>query len=133
MMFRIQYLLGLLSAIFGVLYIFFGIVGWHSDTATAKDRAMPFFLSFVHLSVSGFLLYNSHRNRKTELNSLDSRISELLRTYTSLTPADISALIDVSLGEAQEHLLNIAPDHKHLKVVISANNTIRVYPKYAMN
>lgn len=132
-MFRIQYLLGLMSAIFGVLYIWFGIVGWNSDTATPKDRAMPFFLSFVHLLASGFLFYNSQKNSKTELNSLDTRISELLNIHGSLTPSDISALINVSLGEAQEHLLNISPNHKHLKVVISPNNTIRVYSKYAMN
>lgn len=40
MVYRIKYLLGIMAALFGLLYLLIGIVGW-SESATVADRWMP--------------------------------------------------------------------------------------------
>lgn len=64
MVYRIKYLLGIMAALFGLLYLLIGIVGW-SESATVADRWMPFALGSLHIGLATLLFWTSSRERPT--------------------------------------------------------------------
>lgn len=102
-MYRIKYLIGIFSGIFGLLYIFFGIVGFE-DARTFLDRYTAFMLAGVHTVVSAVVFASSYVDKKNQ----DKRVGEVIGALMLLHPVVSAQMIadetSLSVEDAQEYL-----------------------------
>ena len=109
-MYRIKYLFGIFSVIFGALYLLFGIVGFE-DARTLMDRWTAFVLCGVHVLAGGLLLMSSLRDKRKQ----DSHISELIRSLLLVHPTVSAELLaheaNMSVPDAQEYIEKFFHSH----------------------
>ena len=70
-MYRIKYLLGSMVAVFSLVYLLFGIVGWVDDGMSYADLLTTFILASVHLFGGVFLLLSSLKDYRAERLRVD--------------------------------------------------------------
>lgn len=102
-MYRIKYLIGIFSGIFGLLYIFFGIVGFE-DARTFWDRYTAFMLAGLHTVVSVVVFIGSYVDKRNQDKTVGEAISSLMLLHPVLSAQMIADETSISVEDAQEYL-----------------------------
>ncbi|GBD04991.1 hypothetical protein HRbin20_00568 [bacterium HR20] len=131
MVYRIKYLLGIMAALFGLLYLLIGIVGW-SESATATDRWMPFALGSVHVGLATLLFWTSSRERQLENARLERLLRLVLREQASVGARQFAELAGISPSEAEEFLRWASRRRSNL-VATGEGNAVRVWARHSLN
>ncbi|MCS7000234.1 MAG: hypothetical protein RML15_08365 [Bacteroidota bacterium] len=132
MLYRINYLLGIMAVLFGLLYLLFGIVGFSSDAPSVADRWMPFVLASIHVSVAVLLFWTSSRQRRVEQHRLERLLSLALQESSSVGVRDFAELAGISPAEAQEFLL-WSSRRRRVVVVVGKGTTLRAWARHSLN
>ena len=104
-MYRIKYLLGSMVAIFSLVYLLFGIVGWIDGTVDFADLLTCFVLASLHLGGGGYLLMSSLRDYRRERRRVDIVVRRLIRMNGGrVLAADLARQADISDDDAREYL-----------------------------
>jgi hypothetical protein len=104
-MYRIKYLLGSMVAVFSLVYLLFGIVGWVDGNVGFADLLTCFVLASVHLGVGGYLLLSSLREYKTEKRRVDTVVRRLIHDNGGrVLVNDVARLAEISDDDAREYL-----------------------------
>ncbi|MBL7998210.1 MAG: hypothetical protein JNL32_06175 [Candidatus Kapabacteria bacterium] len=107
-MHRVKFLFGSFSGIFGLLYVFFGIVGFQ-DSLTDSDRYVPFLLAALHLAIGGVLLWMSHRDKTNIERRIGERVTTLLMLQTPNIASIIAEEFSISEFDANEYVNTLIP------------------------
>lgn len=102
-MFRIKYLLGAFTGIFGLLYMAFGIIGW-DDALTASDKYMSFAIGGIFIVGALFLLRGSYVDRKNEKLRVNEAITALMLIHPTVSAEILASEVNISAEDAQEYL-----------------------------
>ncbi|GIV51959.1 MAG: hypothetical protein KatS3mg038_2480 [Candidatus Kapaibacterium sp.] len=131
MVYRIKYLLGIMAALFGLLYVLIGIVGW-SESATATDRWMPFALGSVHVGLATLLFWTSSRERQLENTRLERLLRLVLREQASVGARQFAELAGISPSEAEEFLRWASRRRSNL-VAVGDGRAVRIWARHSLN
>ncbi len=102
-MYRIKYLLGIFSSIFGALYLLFGIVGFE-DAMTDMDRWTAFVLCGVHLVIGLALMFSSLRDKRRHDVQMNELVDSLLLIHPSLSAELFAKEAGMSVPDAHDFL-----------------------------
>lgn len=131
MVYRIKYLLGIMAALFGLLYVLIGIVGW-SESVTNADRWMPFVLGSVHGGLAVLLFWTSIRERHLENTRLERVLRLVLYEQVSINAKQFADLAGISPTEAEEFLRWVSRRRSCL-VAAGEGGAVRVWARYSLN
>jgi hypothetical protein len=105
MMYRIKYLLGILVALFSLVYVLFGVVGWVDGTVKATDLLTCFALASAHIGAGSWLLLSSLRQYRSERRRIDALMRQLIRMNSGRVMAsELARLAEISDDDAREYL-----------------------------
>jgi len=125
-MYRIKYLLGSMVAIFSLVYLLFGIVGWIDGGMSYADLLTAFVLASVHLFGGGFLLLSSLKDYREERVRVDRSVRYLIHQNGGrLVAADLARLAEITDDDAREYLEKRA--QKDVSVVLQSRGGEDVY------
>lgn len=104
-MYRIKYLLGSLVAVFSLVYVIFGLVGWIDNQMGYTGLLTCLVLGSLHLAGGSWLLLSSLRDFRRERDRVDTIIRKLIRTNGGrLVAADLAEQAEISNDDAQQYL-----------------------------
>lgn len=104
-MHRIKLLLGLLLIAFSLAYLLFGWVAFNNGTAQFMNVLICFTIGSAHVAVGGYLLANSIRERRREMERIDLVIRHLVKTNAGrVSVSDLSMFAEVPEEDAREYL-----------------------------
>jgi len=125
-MYRIKYLLGSLVAVFSLVYLLFGIVGWIDNTVAYTDLLTCFVLASLHLFGGAALLLSSLRDYRQERMRVERSIRLLIRENGGrLLASDLARLADITDDDAREYLERRA--RRDVSVVLQSRQGEEVY------
>ena len=107
-MYRVKYLFGIFSGIFGLLYLFFGIVGWEY-ARDFLDKYTAFGLCIVHSVAAALLFRSSIKDKRKEDLRLAAIIDNLLIVHPMITAEILAQESGMSLGDAHEYIMKTFP------------------------
>lgn len=104
-MYRIKYFLGAMVAIFSLVYITFGVIGWLRGTSSSSEIVVCFALASLHLASGTWLLLSSLSEYRRETRRLDMVISRLIEVQGGkVLVSDVARYAEVHEDEAREYL-----------------------------
>jgi hypothetical protein len=104
-MYRIKHILGSLVAVFSLVYLVFGIIGWIDERVTYTNLMICFVLASAHLGGGGWLIMAGLRDQRRERSRVDQSIRMLIRQNAGrLSASELSRLAKISANEAREYL-----------------------------
>ena len=125
-MYRIKYLLGSMVAVFSLVYLLFGIVGWVDDGMSYADLLTTFILASVHLFGGVFLLLSSLKDYRAERLRVDRSVRYLIQVNGGrLIAADLARHAEITDDDAREYLDKRA--QKDVSVVLQNRGGEDVY------
>jgi hypothetical protein len=105
-LYRIKYILGSMVAIFSLVYVLFGIVGWIDGTLEYADLLTCFVLASLHLGGGGWLLISSLKEYRVERRRIDTVMRHLIhRNGGRVIVSDLARLAEISDEDAREYLV----------------------------
>jgi hypothetical protein len=106
-MYQIKYLLGIFSGIFGLVYLFFGIVGWEY-ARDPWDKYTSFVFFFIHGIVAAALLSSSLRDKNREETRLNNVIDSMMLVHPSVTAELLAQEANMSIPDAHDYIEKLA-------------------------
>ncbi len=105
MLYRIKYLLGTLVALFSIIYLLLGTVGWLDGTVSGGDLITCFALASAHLAAGTWLLLSSMRQYKLEHRKLESIVRHIIRVNNGRVHASqVARMAEITEDDAREYL-----------------------------
>lgn len=104
-MYRIKYFLGAMVAIFSLVYLTFGVIGWVRATSTSSEIVICFTLASLHLASGIWLLLSSVSEERRERRRLELVTSHLIDVQGGrVRVSDVARYAEVHEDDAREFL-----------------------------